>query len=199
MSHKRLASFNRLAMRVVAPVLVFAAFSAPLPYSGSPRAGGHPPSKTRISPPATASAPQSKASIASQSKACATCGGPASEQVLYIPLTDLPEAESGEIVFTSGSPNAMDVTPTFYLVDSSAVAGEPVRVEAAQTMFVDIKKLLPPAYKSRHDWGGLAIRYQGITREMSAQFRFDGINGGGSVDEFFVVADEPRSDIQQAV
>lgn len=35
MSHKRLASFNRLAMRVVAPVLVFVAFSAPLPYSRS--------------------------------------------------------------------------------------------------------------------------------------------------------------------
>lgn len=119
--------------------------------------------------------------------------------MLYVPLADLPEAEGGEIVLTSGSPHPMDVTPTFYLADGSSIAGEAVQVQPAETKFLDIKKLLPPASKGRRDWGGLALGYYGLAREISAQLSLAGINGGGSVDEFFVVAGEARSDVQQAV
>ncbi len=128
---------------------------------------------------------------------CPNCSPPGN-QVLYIPLTDLPEAQGGELVFNSRSPKEMEVTPTFYKLDGTAVIGDPILVQSAEIRYVDFKKLLPAGHREEHDWGGLSLSYYGIAREMWAQFRLLGINSGGSVDEFFIVKDELRSDVQEA-
>ncbi|MBV9926417.1 MAG: hypothetical protein JOZ96_15470 [Acidobacteria bacterium] len=128
---------------------------------------------------------------------CPSCSPPGN-QVLYVPLTDLPEAQDGELVFNSRSPKEMEVTPTFYRLDGTPVVGDPVRVRSAEIRYVDFRKLLPQGEGGARGWGGLSLSYYGIAREMWAQFRFMRVNGGENVDEFFVVKDEARSDIQEA-
>src|SRR5438132_638788 len=61
---------------------------------------------------------------------CPHCA-PAGSQEIYIPLIDLPEAQGSEIVFNSRSPQAMNVTPTFYRRDGTAIVGDPVTVQSA--------------------------------------------------------------------
>lgn len=124
---------------------------------------------------------------------------PPGDQEIYTPLIDLTEAQAGEIVFNSRSPEAMDVTPTFYKRDGTAVVGDPVRVQSAEIRYVNVKKLLPKHYQHERDWGGLSLSYHGVNREMWAQFRFLRVNGGGNVDEFFIVTDESRSTLLEAV
>jgi len=128
---------------------------------------------------------------------CHHCSPPGNQEI-YIPLTELPEAQGGEIVFNSRSPKAMEVTPTFYKLNGTNVVGNPVLVQSAEIRYVDFKKLIPAGHRGEEDWGGLSLSYQGVNREMWAQFRLLGINGGGNADEFFIVKDEPRSDIQEA-
>jgi hypothetical protein len=128
---------------------------------------------------------------------CPSCSPPG-DQELYIPLTDLPEAKGGELVFNSRSPKAMAVTPTFYKLDGTAVVGAPVTIQSAEIRYADFKKLLPAEHRGEKDWGGLSLAYYGVAREMWAQFRFLGVNGGGNVDEFFIVSSEQRSDVQEA-
>jgi hypothetical protein len=118
--------------------------------------------------------------------------------VIYTPLTELAEAEGSELVFNSRSPKVMEVTPTFYKRDGTVVSGDPVQVQSAEIRYVDFRSLLPANHRHEHDWGGMALSYYGGNREMWAQFRFLGVNDGGSVDEFFVVKDEQRADVQQA-
>lgn len=128
---------------------------------------------------------------------CPHCSPPGNQEI-YIPLTELPESRGGEIVFNSRSPKEMEVTPTFYKLDGTTVVGDPVLVQSAEIRYVDFKKLIPAGHRDEQDWGGLSLSYYGVNREMWAQFRLLGINGGGNADEFFIVKDEPRSDIQEA-
>jgi hypothetical protein len=131
-------------------------------------------------------------------KSCPHCG-PRSNQMIYLPLIDLPEAGGSEIVFNSRSPQEMDVTPTFYKLDGTAIIGDVVRIKSAEIRYADLKKLIPGKYRNDSDWGGMSLAYTGVTREMWAQFRLLRINGGSNVDEFFNVPSEVRSDLQEAV
>jgi len=58
---------------------------------------------------------------------CPNCG-PAGNQEIYVPLIELPEAQSSEIVFNSRSPQAMTITPTFYKRDGTVIIADPVTV-----------------------------------------------------------------------
>jgi hypothetical protein len=129
---------------------------------------------------------------------CPNCG-PAGNQEIYVPLIDLPEAQSSEIVFNSRSPRAMTITPTFYKPDGTVVLADPVTVQSAEIRYVDIRQLLPEQYRQERDWGGFSLSYYGFNREMWSQVRFLGVNGGNSVDEFFTVKEESRSDQLEAV
>jgi hypothetical protein len=129
---------------------------------------------------------------------CARCATPGNYEI-YAPLLMLPEAKSSELVFNSRSPKETVVTPIFYKRDGTRFVGKPVTIESAEIRYVDVKKLLPPGQRDERDWGGVSLTYHGIPREMWAQLRFMGVNGGVNVDEFFVVKAENRSDVQQAV
>jgi hypothetical protein len=133
----------------------------------------------------------------SNQKSCSGCAAKG-EQGIYIPLMNLPETEGSQIVFNSRSPHAMDVTPVFYTADGTVIAGDPVSINALEIRYVDLKTLIPAEYRTRQDWGGLSLKYYGGNREMWAQFRFLGVNGGNNVDEFFIVENEQRSDVQAA-
>jgi len=128
---------------------------------------------------------------------CPHCSPPGN-QVIYIPLIDLPEARGSELVFNSRSPKEMDVTPTFYKLDGTTVVGDPVRVKSAEVRYVNLKRLIPAQHRNERDWGGLSLSFYGVNREMWAQLRFLHVKGGSSVDEFFIVSDELRSDVQEA-
>jgi hypothetical protein len=128
---------------------------------------------------------------------CPNCSSPG-DQMIYVPLADLPEAQGSELVFNSRSPKAIEVTPTFYKRDGAIIPGIPVRVQAAEIRYVDMKMLLPPQHRHERDWGGLSLSYYGENREMWSQLRFLGVNGGSSVDEFFAVKDESRSEALEA-
>lgn len=92
----------------------------------------------------------------------------------------------------------MQVTPAFYKLDGTTVTGEPVLIKAAEIRYVDFKKLLPPGHRNERDWGGLSLFYYGVAREMWAQYRLLGVNGGGNADEFFIVRSEQRAEVQEA-
>jgi IPT/TIG domain-containing protein len=131
-------------------------------------------------------------------KSCPSCAT-RSNQIIYAPLIDLPEAHGSEIVFNSRSPQEMDVTPTFYKLDGTAIVGKPVRIQSAEIRYVELKKLIPGRYRNDRDWGGMSLAYTGVVREMWAQLRLLGVNGGSNVDELFTVPQEVRSDLQEAV
>jgi hypothetical protein len=118
---------------------------------------------------------------------------PAGDQELYIPLTNLPEAEDGEIVFNSRSAETMSVTPIFYKSNGQSVICEQVQIQAGEIRYVPIKELLPRHYRGERSWGGFTLSFTGLPREMWSQFRFPHVNGGGSVDEFFTTKFEARS------
>ena len=132
-----------------------------------------------------------------QKKECHSCS-PAGNQLIYIPLIELPESKKGELVFNSRSPNAMEVTPVFYKRNGETVIADPVQIQSGEIRYVNIRDLLPERYRQQHNWGGFALSYYGTNREMWAQFRFLAVNGGGNVDEFFTVKDESRSSIYEA-
>ncbi|HEX8846843.1 MAG TPA: IPT/TIG domain-containing protein [Pyrinomonadaceae bacterium] len=142
-------------------------------------------------------APPQKQNKNARKNDCPSCSPPG-DQLIYIPLTDLPEAQGGELVFNSRSPKEMEVTPVFYKLDGTVVKGDPVLIQSAEIRYVDFKKLLPAGHRGERDWGGLALTYHGVAREMWAQYRLLRVNGGGNVDEFFTVKSEQRSDVQEA-
>lgn len=156
-------------------------------------------SNTKPEKPAAGAANQYLLTLPKQGdkQECPHCG-PQGDQSIYIPLIDLPEAQGSELVFNSRSPKPMDVTPTFYQADGTTVAGEPVHIESAEIRYVNVKKLIPPNYRGVRNWGGLTLSYYGSNREMWAQLRYLGVHGGGSVDEFFTVTAESRSDLIEA-
>jgi hypothetical protein len=131
-------------------------------------------------------------------RGCPRCASPG-EHEIYAPLVALSEAQSSELVFNSRSPKELAVTPIFYKRDGTRILGEAVKIESAEIRYVDVRKLIPPAHRGDRDWGGIGLAYHGIAREMWAQLRFLDVNGGGNVDEFFVVKAENRSDVQEAV
>jgi hypothetical protein len=131
-------------------------------------------------------------------RSCPHCA-PRADQIIYIPLIDLPEAQGSEIVFNSRSPQEMYVTPTFYKLDGTAIVGKQVLIQSSEIRYVDLKKLIPGPYRNDRDWGGMSLAYTGVPREMWAQLRLLGVNGGSNVDEFFNVPQEVRSDLQEAV
>lgn len=130
-------------------------------------------------------------------QACSGCGNQ-SDQGIYIPLIDLPEAEGSQIVFNSRSAQAVNVTPVFYTAGGEVITGDPVSVNSLEIRYVDLKTLIPIEHRNRRDWGGLSLKYYGGNRKMWAQFRFLRVNGGNNVDEFFIVEGEQRSDTQAA-
>jgi hypothetical protein len=129
---------------------------------------------------------------------CSKCSEP-SNQIIYLPLIDLPEAQGSELVFNSRSPKEKEVTPIFYKADGTAIVAESVLIKPTEMRYVDLKKLIPGKYREDKDWGGMSLTYNGVYREMWAQLSFLGVNNGGSVDEFFTVPIEVRSDLQEAV
>jgi len=131
-------------------------------------------------------------------RSCTSCATP-TNQIIYLPLSYLPEAQGSEIVFNSRATQEMDVTPTFYKLDGTAIVGKPERIQSTEIRYVDLKKLIPGPYRNDRDWGGMSLAYTGAAREMWAQLRLLGVNGGSNVDEFFSVPQEVRSDLQEAV
>jgi hypothetical protein len=119
--------------------------------------------------------------------------------MIYLPLIDLPEAQGSELVFNSRSPKEVEVTPTFYKLDGTAIVAKPVNVKSAEIRYVDLKQLIPGKYRNDQDWGGMSLAFYGAPREMWAQLRLLGTKGGGSVDEFFTVPSELRATVQEAV
>src|SRR5947209_7566206 len=51
---------------------------------------------------------------------CPTCKPP-TQQTIYAPLFDVPEAASSEIVLNCRSVHTVDLTPTFYTIDGTAI------------------------------------------------------------------------------
>ncbi len=86
---------------------------------------------------------------------CPDCGPPGNQEI-YVPLIDLPEAQGGEIVFNSRSPQAMEVTPVFYKRNGETVIADPVRIESAEIRYVKIMDLLPERYRHERNWGGFS-------------------------------------------
>jgi hypothetical protein len=129
---------------------------------------------------------------------CPHCAPPR-DRIIYLPLIDVPEAQGAELVFNSRSPKETEVMPTFYKVDGTAVVADPVRLQSNEIRYVDLKKLIPGAYRNDTNWGGMSLAFSGMPREIWAQLRLLGINGGSSVDEFFSVPTEVRSDVQESV
>ena len=142
---------------------------------------------------------QTKSSVTTSSKPriCIGCAAQ-SERSIYIPLTDIPEAGGRQIVFNSRSPHPIEVTPVFYTLDGTSITGAPMTVNPSEIRYLNLKALIPSEHRRRRDWGGLSLNYFGANREIWAQFRFLGINGGNNVDEFFVVTEEQRSAAQAA-
>lgn len=128
---------------------------------------------------------------------CRRCAPPG-DQSIYVPLVDLPEAKGGELVLNSRSVKDVTVTPVFYKRSGDVVVGRPVIVRPAEIRYVDVKSLIPSQRRHEDDWGGLSLSFYGAPREIWSQFRFTGINGGGSADEFFVVPNEQRAEEQEA-
>jgi hypothetical protein len=162
------------------------------------RASGLPGGRDGAAAPAVKDKPQQKGEDKDKyrCKDCARLGN----QSIYVPLVELPEAQGGELVFNSRSPKDIAVTPVFYKRDGSAVTCKPVNVQSGEIIYADVKSLMPAGHRNEHDWGGMSLNYYGGNREIWSQFRFIDVNGGGSsVDEFFTVKDEPRSDVQEAV
>ncbi|HEY2960833.1 MAG TPA: hypothetical protein VGJ37_00330 [Pyrinomonadaceae bacterium] len=128
---------------------------------------------------------------------CPHCG-PIGDQVIYTPLVDLREARESEIVFNSRSPKTMEVSPTFYKADGTQIVAEKVSIKSQEIRYVKIKDLLPKYARGVRDSGGMTLSYYGTNREMWAQMRFLKVNSGSSVDEFFTVVSESRSDLYEA-
>lgn len=129
---------------------------------------------------------------------CGLCP-PAGEQILYIPLVEFSDAQDGELVFNSRSAGPMNVTPIFYERNGEAFKVDPVQVEAGEIRYEQVKNLLPDHLRDKRDWGGFALSFSGLPREMWSQFRFPSVNGGGSVDEFFTTKAEAHSKTFEAV
>jgi hypothetical protein len=128
---------------------------------------------------------------------CPTCAPPSSRRI-YAPAIELREAERCEIVLNNRSPNALELTPTFYTASGQTVVGTPVQLQPAEIRFMPIEQLMPETLRGQHKWGGIGLSYTGGVLEVWAQTTFHGV-GGGSIDETFNILEEPGSDTREAV
>jgi hypothetical protein len=122
---------------------------------------------------------------------CPTCAPPTA-QVIYAPLIDVPDAFSSEIVLNCRSSHDLQMTPTFYTLEGSAIVGEVFTLHPAEIRFVDTKSLIPPGQRSHNHWGGMSLSYNGNLMEGWAQLTLKGIRGGGSASVFFAPLNLPR-------
>ncbi len=133
-----------------------------------------------------------------QSSQRLTCPAP-TQQIIYAPLIDLPEASSSEINLNCRSSHPMDVTPTFYKADGTPIVGEVIHLQPADILFLDTKSLIPAEHRNQRDWGGMSLSYMGQSMEAWAQITLHGVNGGDSVNVLFSVLKDARSNSQGAV
>lgn len=128
---------------------------------------------------------------------CPSCPEP-TRQTIYAPTIGMEEVAGSQIVLNNRSPNVMDTVPTFYTEEGEAIVGESIRLEPTEIRFVDIKKLIPPGHRGRHEWGGMSLSYTGHILEAWAQITLTGVGGSGSADVTFSVLDGRGSDVQEA-
>jgi hypothetical protein len=140
----------------------------------------------------------SKASPANGTQQCLTCSPPA-QQTIYVPTIGLPEATGSEIVLNCRSPQAMEVTPTFYTAEGSPIVGATFQMQPSEIRFVSVESLIPEEHRNRHLWGGMSLSYTGGLLQMWAQITLHGLNGIGSSDVTFSVLNGRGSDVQEAV
>jgi hypothetical protein len=127
---------------------------------------------------------------------CSKCAPP-SEQVIYTPLIDLEGASSTEINLNCRSAHPIDVVPTFYTVDGTAIEGNIIQLQASEIRFVDVQSLIPTEYKNQHSWGGMSLSYTGRRMEVWGQLTFHTTNG--SVNTFFTAIEQPGSNTRNAI
>jgi hypothetical protein len=129
---------------------------------------------------------------------CPTCKPP-TEQIIYAPLFDVPEASSSEIVLNCRSIHVVDLTPTFYTLDGTSIVGDVIHLQPAEMRFVETKSLIPVSQRDQHRWGGISFSFMGNTLEAWAQITLHGIRGGGSANILFTVLSQPRPYTSEAV
>jgi hypothetical protein len=129
---------------------------------------------------------------------CPVCPPP-KRQVIYAPLSDLPEASSSEIVLNCRSGDDITITPTFYTLDGEPFVADDIVLHSAEMRFVDTKSLIPKSERNRHKWGGMTFSYVGGLMEAWAQLTLHGIRGGESVNVLFTVLSQKRSNSSDAV
>lgn len=140
----------------------------------------------------------SKTDRQSSTQACPTCEPP-SQQVIYAPLIELPEASRAEIVLNCRSPYSMEVTPTFYTEEGIPIVGQVIHLQPTEMRFVDVLSLIPSEHRLLHKWGGMSLSYNGQFMEARAQLTLHDIGNKGSTDVLFAVIDAPRSNVREAV
>ena len=131
-------------------------------------------------------------------QACPNCP-PTTEQIIYAPIFDLPEAASSEINLNCRSPHPINVTPTFYTREGQAIVGEVIQLQPAEIRFLNTKSLIPAEYRHQQHWGGMSFSYLGRYREMWAQLTLHGIRNGGSANVLFSVLSDINANAQGAV
>lgn len=129
---------------------------------------------------------------------CPTCA-PETQQTIYAPLFDVPEAASSEINLNCRSPHPMDVTPTFYTLEGVPIVGEVIHLQPAEIRFIETKSLIPAEQRQQRRWGGMSLSYTGRYMEAWAQLTLHGIGHGGSVNVIFSVLNDKRSNTQASV
>jgi hypothetical protein len=133
-----------------------------------------------------------------QAKACQKCSEPG-QQVIYAPIFSLPEAASGEIVLNCRSPHEMEVTPTFYTLDGTAIVGEKFLLSPTTVKPVSVASLIPESYRGTQLWGGMSLVYFGQPLEVWAQLTLHQSSANGSVDVLFAMERDRRSGDREAV
>lgn len=174
-------------MKYLSILLLFASLGLipfTLSYSAKSRADKAMPQRTSIPGP--------------DAKQCPSCPEP-SQQTIYAPTIGLPEASGGQIVLNNRSPKVMDVVPTFYMEDGTAMMGKTIQLQPTEIRFLDIQKLIPAQHRGRHSWGGMSLSYTGHVLEVWAQITLTRVGGAGSADVTFSVVDGRGSDVQEAV
>jgi len=109
----------------------------------------------------SAAQPMSVKAVGNQisgNQVCPTCA-PETQQTIYAPLFDLPDATGSEINLNCRSSHPMDVTPTFYTLDGTPIVGEAIHLQPSEIRFVDTKSLIPAEYRQQGHWGGMSLSY----------------------------------------
>ena len=93
----------------------------------------------------------------------------------------------------------MDVPPSFYTKEGEAFAGDTFHMQPTEVKTVDLKTIMPAVVRNRHDMGGMTLSYYGGALEMWGQLRLMNVQHGNSVDVTFVIEQDKRSEIRNAV